>query len=176
MCSRILGPAICPSFVTCPIRIVMQPVFFANTIKSRVHSRNCVALPGVPARSPLYTVWMESTTSTCGFVSRAWFKIFSRFVSHSSSMSLPETFNLSLRSFTWHALSSPLTYSALTPAAFIVASVVSTSVDLPIPGSPPMSTRLPGAKPPPSTRSNSTFAVLSRRVSSAATSFSGTTL
>ena len=54
-------------------------------------------------------------------------------------MSLPETFKRSLRSFTWHALSSPLTYSAFTPAAFIVASVVSTRVDLPIPGSPPIS-------------------------------------
>ena len=91
-------------------------------------------------------------------------------------MSLPETFKRSLRSFTWHALSSPLTYSAFTPAAFIVASVVSTRVDLPIPGSPPISTRLPGAKPPPSTRSNSEFAVLNRRVSSVATSFNKTTL
>ena len=176
MCSKIRGPAICPSFVTCPIKIVMQPEFFANTIKSRVHSRSCVAHPGVPASSLLYTVWIESITSTCGFTSRACSRIFSRFVSQRSIMSLPETFKRSLRSFTWHALSSPLTYSALTPAAFIVASVVSTKVDLPMPGSPPISTRLPGAKPPPSTRSNSEFAVLKRRVSSAATSFSSTTL
>ena len=90
-------------------------------------------------------------------------------------MSEPDTFRRSLLSFTWQALSSPLTYSVFTPAAVIVASVVSTSVDLPIPGSPPMSTREPGASPPPSTRSNSALAVLSRRVSSVATSLSATT-
>ena len=115
-------------------------------------------------------------TSTCGWISFAISIIFSSPVSQSRSMSLPETFSRSLRSFTWFALSSPLTYRVFTPAAVIVASVVSTSVDLPIPGSPPISTKEPGASPPPSTRSNSVFAVLSRRVSSVETSLSATTL
>ena len=87
----------------------MHPVFFANTIKSKVHSRNCEADPGVPGKSPLYTVWIESTTSTCGLISLAFSIIFSSPVSQSRSMSLPETFRRSLRSFTWLALSSPLT-------------------------------------------------------------------
>ena len=32
MCSRILGPAICPSFVTCPIKRVMQFVFLREKL------------------------------------------------------------------------------------------------------------------------------------------------
>lgn len=50
--------------------------------------------------------------------------------------------------------SSPLTYSTLRVAP-IAASDCSSNVDLPMPGSPPISTTPPGTSPPPSTRSNS---------------------
>src|ERR1700744_5558566 len=44
------------------------------------------------------------------------------------------------------------------------------SVDLPIPGEPPISTRLPGTSPPPRIRSNSPMFVFSRAYRSALTS------
>jgi len=41
----------------------------------------------------------------------------------------------------------------------MVAAHCSSRVDLPIPGSPPISTALPGTSPPPSARSNSAIPV-----------------
>ena len=50
------------------------------------------------------------------------------------------------------------------------AAACSSSVDLPMPGSPPSSTSDPGTIPPPSTRSNSPMPVLSRSDAGASTS------
>ena len=61
--------------------------------------------------------------------------------------------SLSARNLSWWALSSPLTYSIrLSVMRSIVCRV---SVLLPIPGSPPSKTILPGTNPPPRTRFNS---------------------
>ncbi len=65
---------------------------------------------------------------------------------------------------TWAADSSPVTYSALRSAA-IAACDCSSSVDLPMPGSPPINTTEPGTRPPPSTRSSSLNPELKRGVS-----------
>ena len=46
------------------------------------------------------------------------------------------------------------------------AAACSSSVDLPMPGSPPSSTSEPGTTPPPSTRSNSSMPVGSRALCS----------
>ena len=115
-------------------------------------------------------------TRTSGWIAFAFSRILSRFVSQSRRRSLPETLSLSLRNLTCTALSSPLTYKALTPALAMVASVCSTSVDFPIPGSPPIKTREPGAKPPPSVLSNSGLAELNlfAAVVSMSASFRGT--
>ena len=51
--------------------------------------------------------------------------------------------------------SSPVTYSAGARAAQRAPSICSSSVDLPMPGSPPISTTEPWTSPPPSTRSSS---------------------
>src|SRR6266705_2585203 len=51
--------------------------------------------------------------------------------------------------------SSPDTYSVVTPARSRRAAHCSSSVDFPIPGSPPTRTTDPGTTPPPSTKSNS---------------------
>ena len=71
----------------------------------------------------------------------------------------------SARSLSWRALSSPLTYSTF--RSFRRSIVWSTSVDLPIPGSPPSRSRLPGTSPPPSTRLSS-LSPMSMRGSSSA--------
>jgi putative N6-adenine-specific DNA methylase len=59
--------------------------------------------------------------------------------------------NLSALSLSCRALSSPETYSVRIPLSFSI--VCSTSVDLPIPGSPPSRTTDAGTSPPPNTRS-----------------------
>src|SRR5437879_663878 len=73
------------------------------------------------------------------------------------------------RNATWAADSSPLTYRTASDAASF-ASACSSSVDLPIPGSPPISTTPPSTSPPPSTRSSSSIPVKRRRGSAAVTS------
>src|SRR3972149_89292 len=66
--------------------------------------------------------------------------------------------------------SSPETYSVGTPACSRRAEHWSSSVDLPMPGSPPTITMEPGTTPPPSTKSNSLRPVCHRLKPSAATS------
>jgi len=58
-------------------------------------------LPGAPSRSPVYTVWMESTIITAGRRSCAVARIVSRFVSPSSATSSDPPPSRSARSFTW---------------------------------------------------------------------------
>ena len=73
------------------------------------------------------------------------------------------------RSFTWATDSSPVTSSAR--RSFEIArSAISSSVDLPTPGSPPTSTSDAGTSPPPSTRSSSGTPVGMRSTSSLSTS------
>src|SRR5690606_23670306 len=65
--------------------------------------------------------------------------------------------------------SSPVTYRAGRRWA-ILHRVCSRMVDLPMPGSPPISTTEPSTRPPPSTRSNSPETVEKRGTSSTLTS------
>ena len=65
--------------------------------------------------------------------------------------------------------SSPVTYSAGMRLAML-HRVCSRIVDLPMPGSPPISTTEPSTRPPPNTRSNSPEAVEKRGISSTLTS------
>ena len=61
--------------------------------------------------------------------------------------------NRSARNFICCSDSSPVTYKTLGPCK--ESATCSNNVDLPIPGSPPISTKLPGTIPPPNTRLNS---------------------
>src|SRR4051812_43978073 len=63
------------------------------------------------------------------------------------------------RKATWAPLSSPVMYSVGTWARCKASSAWSRSVDLPMPGSPPISTTPPSTMPPPSTRSSSPMPV-----------------
>ena len=65
--------------------------------------------------------------------------------------------------------SSPVTYSAGMRTAML-HRVCNRMVDLPMPGSPPISTTEPSTRPPPSTRSNSADEVEKRGTSSTLTS------
>src|SRR6267378_4092107 len=68
----------------------------------------------------------------------------------------------SARRRSWSGDSSPETYSVETPWRSSLAAHCISSVDLPIPGSPPTSTTEPGTMPPPSTKSNSARPVFQR--------------
>ena len=53
MCSMIFGPAMLPSFVTCPTISVGTPVALARYVSSMQASRSWLTLPGAAARSGL---------------------------------------------------------------------------------------------------------------------------
>ena len=74
------------------------------------------------------------------------------------------------RNRTWSAASSPEMYATDCPASAIFAAACSSSVDLPIPGSPPISVAEPSTKPPPSARSSSAMPVTRRSGSTAGAS------
>ena len=71
------------------------------------------------------------------------------------------------RSPTCLRLSSPVAYSTGT-VGDSAAAACSSSVDLPMPGSPPISVTEPATRPPPSTRSNSPEPVGNRAASAVA--------
>src|SRR2546425_930688 len=98
---------------------------------------------------------MESTNTTRAPSVRAWCVIASSRVSPSTCTAPASTVRRPARSRIWSGDSSPDTYSVGTPACSSRAAHCSSSVDLPMPGSPPTSTTDPGTMPPPSTKSNS---------------------
>ena len=81
MCSSTRGPAIAPSFVTCPTRKTDTPAFFPKKARRAAHSRTWPTEPGAPGRSEENTVWIESTISVPGESSPVAERIRSRDVS-----------------------------------------------------------------------------------------------
>ena len=70
MCSRALGPARLPSFVTWPTRNVGTFWAFAAKSNCVAASRTCPMLPGADCIFSENTVWIESTMTNAG-LSRA---------------------------------------------------------------------------------------------------------
>ncbi len=62
MCSTTRGPAIWPSFVTCPTRMIAAPVFLAKRIRACAEARTCVTVPGADSTVSVHIVWIESIT------------------------------------------------------------------------------------------------------------------
>ena len=116
---------------------------------------------------------MESTITHTGF------KSFKALITSSSreaermSIFSSDIPSLSARERICEADSSPETYRTL-PFVSINAAVCSKRVDLPIPGSPPISTAEHLVAPPPRTRSNSLVPVERRAHSIGLTDFKGT--
>ena len=96
---------------------------------------------------------MESTTTIPGCTFSMWRKMLSSEVSHTMKRLSEPRPRRSARSLSCVALSSPDAYSIVFER--IESRFCSTKVDLPTPGSPPMSTIAPGTRPPPSTRLSS---------------------
>ena len=70
-CSRVLGPAMLPSFVTWPTRITAIPSPLASSMSRRAASRTWPTLPAGPSSSSSVAVWIESTMTAAGRCARA---------------------------------------------------------------------------------------------------------
>ncbi|VFT09309.1 Uncharacterised protein [Pseudomonas aeruginosa] len=114
-------------------------------------------------------VWIESITITRGCSWRAVAMMVSMLVSviTLSLSSGNDRRRARIATCCWD--SSPVTYSAGTRLARL-QRVCRRMVDLPMPGSPPISTTEPSTRPPPRTRSSSVEPVVKRGISSTLTS------
>ena len=108
-----------------------------------------------------WSVCTESIAQTVGVWASIAASTDSRRVSASTCTGPQSASRRSERPRTWIGDSSPVTSIARPPAATL-ARACSTSVLLPMPGSPPSSTSDPGTRPPPRTRSSSTIPVVMR--------------
>ena len=68
MCSTTRGPAIWPSLVTWPTRMIAAPDFLANRISACAEARTCVTVPGADSTVSVHMVWIESITISRGTV------------------------------------------------------------------------------------------------------------
>src|SRR5918992_1480878 len=173
-CSSTRGPASDPSFVTWPTRRVAIPRSFATRMTRPATSRTWPTEPGAPLRAGSYRTCTESITHASGRSASSVASTASRSVSATIGTPSAPLPSRSARSFTCAADSSPDTYSTSRPAAARLPSAPVVSVDLPIPGNPPIRTSEPGTRPPPSTRSSSPMPVRRRWMAGASTSASRT--
>ena len=132
-----------------------MPSPLASCIKAPVASRTCDTLPGEDDIFSLYIVWIESITTTCGFPLRSTASITSRFVSQSKDRLSVNCPILCARILICCKDSSPEIYNTIMRCALNFWHTCKSSVDFPMPGSPPTSTSDAGTIPPPSTRSSS---------------------
>ena len=109
MCSRTRGPARLPSFVTWPMTNAAMPSVFATRRISAAHSRTCDTEPGALATSGRSIVWMESMTTSSGFVFSMCVLMVSRFVSLTTKSFSAIAFSRSARMRICRVLSSPVT-------------------------------------------------------------------
>ena len=101
---------------------------------------------------------MESMTQKSGRSASSVARIFSRPISASTRTCEPSSPSRRARMATCAPDSSPVTYSTFI-CLDSASTACSSSVDLPMPGSPPISTTPPVTMPPPSTRSSSSSEV-----------------
>src|SRR3954449_2677032 len=66
MCSTTRGPAIWPSLVTWPTRMMAAPVLLANRISACAEARTWVTVPGADSTVSVHIVWIESITISRG--------------------------------------------------------------------------------------------------------------
>ena len=62
MCSTTRGPAIWPSLVTWPTRMIAAPDFLAKRISACAEARTCVTVPGADSTVSVHMVWIELIT------------------------------------------------------------------------------------------------------------------
>ena len=181
MCSRARGPASEPSLVTCPTSTVATWRALARPTSWSAHSRTWPIDPGTPVArrspgvaGPTATAWIESITTRSGSDSTTALITWPTSVADRINNPGGTGPSRSARRRTWWADSSADTSSTRWPAADRAASTWSSSVDLPMPGSPPRRVTEPGTSPPDRTRSNSSTPVGTAAASDTSTEDSGT--
>ena len=173
-CSSVRGPASDPSLVTWPTSSVAIPSSLASRCTRIAPSRTWLTEPGPPGASGSCTAWIESIAITSGRIASACAHTCGNEVSHTTSRSGASVPSRPARSRTCAADSSAHTSRHRAPSAAIAPRPCSTSVLLPMPGSPPTRVTEPATRPPPSTRSSSGMFVARRGAPSGSTSASGT--
>ena len=172
-CSSTRGPARPPSLVTWPMSTTAASRCLASCTRRWALSRTCTMEPGEDSSSGSATVWMESMTTSPGPSSSSAARMPGSCVSDSSHSPLSE--RAQAAGPVAH-LRRALLGRHVEPAAAAAARAAATCrarVDLPMPGSPPMSVTEPGTSPPPSTRSSSGTPVGIGKPASASTSVMG---
>ncbi len=134
--------------------MTVMPVLFAIFINAAVTSLTWLTLPGAELMVSVYMVCMESMITSPGFSANIIADIASKLDAETMNRSRLFTFSLSALSLIWLADSSPDMYN-MPASVFRVSHICRSSVDFPMPGSPPTSISDPLTTPPPSTRSNS---------------------
>ena len=156
-----------PSLFTCPTINKAVPYFFAVPSKRDVHSLTCETLPGLELIVEQFIVWIESITRTSGLYSSIALQIENTSVSEAMAIFCPLIPNLLALSLIWETDSSPLTYATVYFWDKL-PQICSRRVDLPAPGSPPISIPAPFTIPPPRTLSSSLIPVRIRFLLSSA--------
>ncbi len=135
------------------------PELLAMRVSCAAHSRTWATEPGAEVSWSLYIVWMESITHTAGCSAAMVAEIFSSWISamHPHLRAVEPEAARAQRHLRARFLAGDVQRAA--PACDRVSSACSSSVDLPMPGSPPISTTPPATMPPPSTRSSSSMPV-----------------
>ena len=136
-----------------------MPFAFAVRINAFVASLTCGTLPAAEEIASCVIVWIESIITISGFNSFMLSKISSTSVSVTRYRFSVVTPKRSARILICPSLSSPETYSIFLSSPTF-SQICKSSVDLPIPGSPPTRISEPLTIPPPSTRSSSFKPVL----------------
>ena len=144
------------------MRNTAVPEDLASSRSREAHSRTCETEPADDSRAGRVRVWIESMISRRGFTWATCSSTRSRFVSVTRNSSsgkdgeapAPWFARRTARILIWRTDSSPETYKTEAWRA-ISSATCNSKVDLPIPGSPPISTIDPGTTPPPRTRANS---------------------
>jgi len=141
--------------VTWPTSSTVVPLRLQASTISVETARTWLTLPGSPSARSELTVCTESTMSSAGAAgpSSRGSTSSSRVVATamSSSCSTPSR---SARALSWGSDSSPERYSTERFEAATAPATCNSSVDLPMPGSPPTRMAAPGTSPLPSTRSS----------------------
>ena len=159
------GPATVPSLVTWPTRATQVRPALATSASRVATSRTWPTLPAGPVRSAEAMVWTLSTTASAGATDSIAPTAVASSVVATRPRPLTTAPTRSARPRTWEADSSPVMYRTSEPPAARRAASCSSSVLLPMPGSPPNSTIEPGTRPPPSTRSTSPIPLTIRSAS-----------
>ena len=108
MCSTTRGPAIWPSLVTWPTRMIAAPDFLANLISACADARTCVTVPGADLTVSVHMVWIELITIRRGTApSDKVETISSTEVSAANCTGASARPSRSARNLTWAMASSP---------------------------------------------------------------------